>query len=90
MAVQGWLWRADKVTPLQVRAEGLGTMERRAAPTGTQVTAEWALGRWRVVLTLPEWPALSGQRRMALAIWRGAAQERAGLKSVSPDWIAIP
>ena len=89
MAVQGWLWRADKASPLQVRAEGLGTMERSAAPTGTQLTAEWAHGRWRVVLTLPEWPALASQRRMALAIWRGAAQERAGLKSVSPDWIAI-
>lgn len=89
MAVHGWLWRPDKPTPLQVRAEGLGTLQRSAAPTNTYATSEWERGRWRVVVTMPEWPALAAQRRIALAIWRGAEQERAGLKSVSPGWVEL-
>lgn len=89
MAVQGWLWRADRSAPWEGRAEGLGTLQRRDAPSGTSATAEWESGRWRVDFTVPEWPALSMHRRIALAIWRGADQERAGLKSVSPGWVEI-
>lgn len=88
LAVQGFLWRADRPGLWAIRAEGLGTMQRSAA-TGTQVSADWDNGRWRVVLSLPEWPALAAQRRVALAVWRGAAQERAGLKSVSAGWVDV-
>lgn len=88
MAVQGYLWRADKPEPWQVRAEGLGTMQRSAA-AGVQASSGWEGGRWRVTFAIAEWPALAAQRRLALAVWRGAAQERAGLKSVSPGWLEI-
>lgn len=89
MPVQGWLWRADRTEPWQVRSEGLGTMQRSAAPAGARATSDWAGGRWRVVFTVPEWLALATRRRIALAVWRGAEQERAGLKSVSPGWVEI-
>ncbi len=85
-AVEGFLWRADRTEPWQVRAEGLGTMQRSAA-AGVQVDADWSGGRWRVVFVVPNWRALAGQPRLACAVWRGAAQERAGLKSVSPGWL---
>lgn len=90
MAVHGWLWHADRTEPWQVRAEGLGTMQRAAAPSAARVDPAWKSGRWHVTFVLAEWRALATQRRFALAIWRGAGQERGGLKSVSPDWIALP
>lgn len=89
MAVNGWLWRPDKPGLLQVRAEGLGTMERSSAPAGAVATADWNGGQWRVAFAIPEWPAFATHRRLALAIWRGADQERAGLKSVSPGWVEV-
>ncbi len=89
MAVQGWLWRADKDAPLRVRAEGLGSMQRSAVPSGIRATSAWESGRWRVAFAVAEWPALAAHRRLALAIWRGAEQERAGLKSVSPGWVEL-
>jgi DMSO reductase family type II enzyme heme b subunit len=85
-AVRGYLWRADRGEPWQVHAEGLGTMQRAVA-VGAQANASWDSGRWRVVFTVPDWPALTSQRRLACAVWRGAAKERAGLKAVSPGWL---
>lgn len=87
-AVQGYLWRADRREPWQVRAEGLGTMQRSLA-AGVQADASWDTGRWQVVFKTADWPALANQRRLACAVWRGVAKERAGLKSVSPGWLDL-
>ncbi len=89
MAVEGVLWRPDKEVPWKLRAEGLGTMERSAVPTGWKASGEWRQGHWLVTFEIPAWPALDRHGQLAFALWQGAAQERAGLKSVSPGWIDV-
>lgn len=88
-AVEGFLWKADREQPFLIRAEGLGTVVRSAPPPGTRVDATWHEGHWQVVFEIPEWAALSTQRQIAIAVWAGAERERAGLKSVSPGWLAV-
>ncbi len=88
--VEGILWRADKERPGSFSAEGLGTVAHGAAPADWQVEAAWSGGAWRVTFTVPSWPVLGEQRNFAVAVWQGAASERAGLKSVSAGWIAWP
>jgi hypothetical protein len=53
------------------------------------VKTEWSTGVWRVAFELATWPSLAEQRQLAAAIWRGAAAERGGLKSVTPGWIEV-
>jgi DMSO reductase family type II enzyme heme b subunit len=89
IALDGVLWRADGDALLGVRAEGLGTLQRSPAPKGWAVSAAWAAGSWRVEFELPAWESLAKQRQLAVAVWRGAAQERGGLKSVTPGWLEI-
>jgi hypothetical protein len=62
-------------------------MKRNEAPPDWKVTGAWNNGRWQVVFELPEWPLLSQQKQLAFAIWCGADQDRAGLKSISPGWL---
>lgn len=89
MGVGGVLWRADRERLMKISAEGLGSMKRDEAPASWRFTATHASGVWRLDLTLPGWAALDGSHRVAAAIWRGAAQDRGGLKSVTPDWIEV-
>jgi DMSO reductase family type II enzyme heme b subunit len=88
-AVSGALWKADRGLPYHIRAEGLGTVERTLPVEKWSVMAVWANGAWDVTFDLAAWPALDRSRKIALAIWQGAAQQRAGLKSVSTDWIPV-
>lgn len=88
-AVEGALWRADREELFGVRAEGLGTVERSAAPATWKARGEWKAGRWRLDLALEAWAALDARRQLALAVWQGAEGDRAGLKSVSPGWIEL-
>ena len=86
-AVEGILWKADRERPWHMHAEGLGTMQRNEAPKDWKVAGAWSNGRWQVDFDLPEWPLLSQQKQLAFAIWHGADQDRAGLKSISPGWL---
>lgn len=88
-AVEGVLWKADREKPLRMHAEGLGTMARAEAPSDWKVAGSWREGRWTVRFEIGQWPVLSRHGQLAFAIWQGAAQDRAGLKSVSPQWISI-
>jgi len=88
-AVEGALWRADRPELLGVRAEGLGTVERGAAPEGWKARAEWNAGRWRVELELAGWAVLDARQQLAIAVWQGAKGDRGGLKSVSPGWLEV-
>jgi hypothetical protein len=72
-----------------LRATGLGSVVRSAAPDGWRADAAWADAHWTVRFTLPGWPALARSRRLAVAVWQGQAAERASLKSVSPGWIDV-
>lgn len=88
-AVEGLLWRPDKAAAFLIHAEGLGTVKRTPAPASAKVGGTWQNGRWQVVFELPEWPALEKQRQIALAVWQGQEQERAGLKSISAGWLDL-
>jgi DMSO reductase family type II enzyme heme b subunit len=87
--VQGWHWRAGTDVPFVVTATGIGSVER-ATEHPVQARARWADGRWQVVLTGPLGvdgiPLEEGfAMPVAFAVWSGAARERAGLKSYSPQ-----
>ena len=87
--VEGVLWQANRDQPFRIRATGLGSVERGAAPEDWRAEASWADGQWTVRFRLPGWAALDHSRRMAVAVWQGKAAERASLKSVSPGWIDV-
>jgi DMSO reductase family type II enzyme heme b subunit len=90
LAVQAALWRADRDALLRIRAEGLGTVKREAAPAGWRAEGVWRDGHWSVAYELADWPSLAEQSQLSFAIWRGAAADRAGLKSICPQWIPLP
>lgn len=87
--VQGVLWRADRDALWRMQAEGLGTMQRSTAPESWSVQASWDHGYWQVVLQLPGWVELEQAQRLGIAVWQGEDKERAGLKSVSTDWVGL-
>jgi DMSO reductase family type II enzyme heme b subunit len=87
--VRAWHWRAGTDEPFVVTATGIGTTER-ASEHPVRVQATWTEGRWHVVLAGPvaaEGVPLRGRfvLPVAFAVWSGAARERAGLKSISPQ-----
>jgi DMSO reductase family type II enzyme heme b subunit len=88
-AIAGFLWRADREELLSVRAEGLGTVQRGEASGIRRLNSEWSAGEWSVAFDVADWKELDATRRFAVAIWRGAARERAGLKSISAGWIEV-
>ena len=89
MGVDGALWRADSERLRSISAEGLGSMKREDAPESWRFAARHEGGVWQLELTLPDWTSLDDSGRVAAAIWRGSAQERGGLKSVTPGWIEV-
>lgn len=87
--VRAWHWRAGTDAPFVVTATGIGTVQR-AAEHEVQGRARWTDGRWQVVLARPlaadGVPLEKGSvMPVAFAVWSGAAGERAGLKSFSPQ-----
>ncbi len=87
--VRAWHWRAGTEVPFVATATGLGSVER-VAEHEVQGRARWSEGRWQVVLAGPR--GAEGARLeagsalpVAFAVWSGAARERAGLKSFSPQ-----
>jgi DMSO reductase family type II enzyme heme b subunit len=89
LGVDGVLWRADGERLHAISAEGLGSMKRDEAPAGWRFASKHEKGDWQLELTLPGWAALDASSRIAIAIWRGSAQDRGGLKSVTPGWIEV-
>ena len=89
LEVEAALWRAERDALLRIRAEGLVTVKRHEPLDRWKATADWKDGQWSVVYDLASWPALEEHSQLAFAIWRGAASDRGGLKSICPQWIAI-
>jgi DMSO reductase family type II enzyme heme b subunit len=89
LPVEGFLWRADWKAPMKIRAEGFGTVQRLAAPQGWTAIGVWQHGLWSVRFEFPSWPALEQQKSIGVAIWQGASAQRAGLKSVTADWLKV-
>jgi DMSO reductase family type II enzyme heme b subunit len=87
--VRGWHWRAGTDLPFAVTATGIGTVVR-AQEHPVRARARWSEGRWQVVLAGPLEAEGMALRKgavlpVAFAVWSGAARERAGLKSYSPQ-----
>ena len=89
MGVDGVPWRSDSESLHSIRAEGLGSMKRDAAPSGWRFAAQHEQGFWRLEFTMPGWNTLDRSGRVAAAIWRGSSQDRGGLKSVTGDWLEV-
>jgi DMSO reductase family type II enzyme heme b subunit len=92
--VNAWYWRANlpENEAQNLIATGLGTAQE-TAKSATQARARWLDGRWEVVFARPlstdtDGVKLSpkGSSKVAFAVWEGASQERAGLKSFSKHW----
>jgi hypothetical protein len=64
-------------------------VRRSTAPGDWKVRAEWKNGLYTLDFDLAVWQHLDAHRQLALVIWRGAASDRGGLKSVSPGWIEL-
>ncbi len=86
----GWYWRAGTAEPFEITATGIGTVTRAEAHD-VHAGSWWADGAWHVVLTrrldAAADPVLdSAELPVAFAVWAGERQERAGLKSHSPEF----
>ncbi len=93
--VNGWFWRASfaEGEAQNIVARGLGTVEE-TQKSYVQARARWQDGRWQLVFARPlatdgaEGVQLAAKKptKVAFAVWDGASQERAGLKSFSKQW----
>lgn len=74
-----------------LQAQGLGTLDGRAAPAGVEARGQWIEGRWNVVFRRPLADASAGGLPLeagvsvhcAMAVWDGAALDRDGQKAVT-------
>lgn len=94
--VNAWHWRADyNDKPNSVTSTGRGTSVRYT--TNPLVARSiWKDGKWQVVMGRPFVVAEPHRRMIELkpgvtvkagfAVWRGANQERGGIKAYSPAW----
>jgi len=92
--VQAWHWRAGTAIPFVLRASGLGTTARQATPHGVSAEGLWGAGEWTVVFSRPldvdGVPLRPGAAvPVGIAVWQGAAEERAGLASHTPAWLTL-
>jgi DMSO reductase family type II enzyme heme b subunit len=93
--VNAWFWRANfpEGQAQNIVARGLGTVET-TEESPVQARARWEDGRWQVVFARPLTVngegtvqlTAKGAVKVAFAVWEGASQERAGLKSFSKEW----
>lgn len=82
-----WHWRAGTASAQVLEAEGFGSLRPATAPVPTAIAA-WRQGGWRVVLSGPPPVRTGGLIPIAVAVWDGAAQGRAGRKWLSA-WILV-
>ena len=93
--VNAWFWRANfpEGQAQNIIGRGAGTVEQ-TEKSPVQARARWQDGRWQVVFARTL--ATDGAKavklvatkpaKVAFAVWDGASQERAGLKSFSKEW----
>jgi DMSO reductase family type II enzyme heme b subunit len=93
--VNAWFWRPDlEACPEDLLAQGIGTLERQDA-AGLEAVSSRGGETWRLVLSRPLSNGGSssgvglrpgGKTKVAVAVWDGAAGERAGIKAYSQTW----
>lgn len=79
-----WTWSTDNKLERLV-AKGPGSIAS-ISNAGLRANAAHSEGKWKVQITGVR---PSGPRQFSVALWKGAAKERAGLKSYIPDWIDL-
>lgn len=87
--VNGSLWRADKKVSYGIQASGLGSVVRSELAPEVRVQGTWSEGMWGVRFELQEWAFLENTSKLGIAVWNGQGAQRAGLKSVTGDWVSV-
>lgn len=93
--VNAWYWRASfaEGEAQELIAKGLGTVTK-SSQAKVRAQARHQNGRWEVVFARElvaggkDAVSFTDKRaaKVAFAVWEGASQERAGLKSFSKEW----
>ncbi|MBI4967026.1 MAG: c-type cytochrome [Rhodospirillales bacterium] len=78
--VEIWFWRNGKGSE-KLTARGFGTLDKRQGPP-PETVARREGGSWRVIFAGPL-PVRTGPLPVAIALWNGADQGRAGRKSLT-------
>lgn len=81
-----WFWEHGRTEPLRLVSTGPGVFHK---DDNHELKASGALseGNWSVVISGPA--AMADKGKLALAIWNGSNEERAGLAAVSRDWLPL-
>jgi len=81
-----WYWEDGRQQPLTYKARGAGLFAREDA-YNIEASALLNEDRWSLVLSGPLGIAEDG--KIAVVIWNGSNEERAGLAAVTPEWVAL-
>jgi len=81
-----WFWEDGRPGPLRLISSGPGVVVKDAS-ADLGAAGVLAGGRWSVVLSGPL--DVTEKRKLALAVWNGSKDERAGLAAVSQEWLPL-
>lgn len=81
-----WFWEDGRTDPLSLISSGPGVV-RKDPSTSLGANGVLGDGRWSVVLSGPA--EATEKHRVALAVWNGSKEERAGLAAVSREWLPL-
>lgn len=81
-----WFWEEGRPGPLRLISTAPGVV-RKDPDAVLGASGALADGRWSVVLSGPA--ATAEKRKVALAVWNGSNEERAGLAAVSREWLPL-
>ena len=81
-----WFWEQGRPGPLRLISSGPGVVTKDAT-ANLGANGVLANGRWSVVLSGPA--DVARKRKVALAVWNGSRDERAGLAAVSQEWLPL-
>jgi DMSO reductase family type II enzyme heme b subunit len=81
-----WFWEDGRPGPLRLVSRGPGVV-RKDGSESLEATGALNDGRWSVVLSGPA--AIAAKGKVALAVWNGSRDERAGLAAVSREWLPL-
>lgn len=94
--VNVWRWSAEALDRAEdLTAQGIGTIQPIGGGNGLLARAAAEDASWRLVLARPLKPKTKESsplftpgraKQVAFALWTGANQERAGIKSASQSW----
>lgn len=87
--IEGYMWRSDNKKTIKIDSGGLGSVKRSAVSADIKTFAHWDKNIWGVKINIPHWSALVNHKKIGIAVWQGSSADRAGLKSVTPNWITL-